>query len=372
MAAHPVFLHFLQALLSDSEAPAPEHAAGIGAFSIEEHGALSQVQAVLGGDGTSHRVLKWELSYGCLLLVACPRADEHQRHLYVLGLDGWQHNVMGKTPTAVPAQAGVTLAIGNIPVASLVTFQKAYAKVMKPVKSRKGPQRSAANSHGGHQFTPAFVLALAQAALAEAVAPACYNDDSLAERVLDRLAANPSRGGFTDVGRHTGGEPRDTQLALTMALAFHVLCHCNGNDCRPLLEPAVVFEHLAAEFYLWQAEQSLVETDTGWTPQAIDAVMSALKLGAASGAALADSGLRDMHPFVLRCEAARAALAAAVTAQAQAMADNFVLRLSMPTSAELSAMPSPTMQLSAPSREALGPDIEAARARAFGNIVWVP
>ena len=65
--------------------------------------------------------------------------------------------------------------------------------LLEKAQERKGEKRSAAGNRQGHQKTPAMVEAIVQ--------------DALAGRADGET---PARGGFTDVGLHTGGHARNT------------------------------------------------------------------------------------------------------------------------------------------------------------------
>lgn len=82
--------------------------------------------------------------------------------------------------------------------ALLLNLKEAFAKA----ELRDGRKRSAAGGKQGHQRTPAMIEALLEDAKA-----------ALEDSERD-VVENIPRGGFTDVGRHTGGEPRDTAWPL--------------------------------------------------------------------------------------------------------------------------------------------------------------
>lgn len=75
-------------------------------------------------------------------------------------------------------------------------FQQALAKASK----RQGYNRTAAGGNQGHQRTPAMICALLK--------------DAKAALDGDGAARHLPAGGFTDVGLHTGGSPRDTAWSL--------------------------------------------------------------------------------------------------------------------------------------------------------------
>eukprot|EP00965_Chrysotila_dentata_P220068 6191547-Pleurochrysis_carterae.AAC.1 len=71
-----------------------------------------------------------------------------------------------------------------------------FTDYLEAAESEKGEKQSAANNEQGHQKTPAMIKAV----------------------LTDALRGTPGqtapRGGFTDVGLHTGGLPRNTMWPL--------------------------------------------------------------------------------------------------------------------------------------------------------------
>ena len=73
---------------------------------------------------------------------------------------------------------------------------------LEDAKKETKEKRSAGHNARGRQLTPTFVEAVLRDVLADPEAKAG-----------ERKVTNP-HGGFTDVGRHTGGEPRNTAWPL--------------------------------------------------------------------------------------------------------------------------------------------------------------
>jgi hypothetical protein len=84
------------------------------------------------------------------------------------------------------------LHIGTCTIDELPENEQAFQSLLAKVQSRTGDNRSAKGGQQGHQRTPAFIQALYQQV---------FSSSS-----VEQLP----RGGFTDVGLHTGGEPRST------------------------------------------------------------------------------------------------------------------------------------------------------------------
>jgi hypothetical protein len=101
---------------------------------------------------------------------------------------------------------------GAVPAEHHAGFLRTLQDLLRKAEARKGDNRSAAGGKQGHQKTPAFVHALALQALeitiAEGEAGCGSNDEA------DEVEPRQPRGGFTDVGLHTGGTPRDTAWPL--------------------------------------------------------------------------------------------------------------------------------------------------------------
>jgi hypothetical protein len=85
-------------------------------------------------------------------------------------------------------------------------------KLLRKAQTRKKEKRSAATNQQGHQKTPAFIHALLKDAINK-----LENDDAVEGEEVgdeDKMPRHKPEGGFTDVGLHTGGHPRDTSWPL--------------------------------------------------------------------------------------------------------------------------------------------------------------
>ena len=99
--------------------------------------------------------------------------------------------------------------MGDVQIDKLYDFWAIFEKLLEDVKLRKGDKRSAARNEQGHQKTPTMIQAVLLDALADLV------------RKTDLLT--PARGGFTDVGLHTGGHARNTTWPLVIAVLQIIL-----------------------------------------------------------------------------------------------------------------------------------------------------
>lgn len=112
---------------------------------------------------------------------------------------------------------------GQLPADQLPAFRTQLAGVQNKIDQRKGDARSAAGGRKGHQKTPAMMRAVALQALATLEAKVAGDKRELPEEL--------PKGGFTDVGLHTGGLPRDTAWYLVRE-AFGVSgCTELGAEC---------------------------------------------------------------------------------------------------------------------------------------------
>ena len=107
---------------------------------------------------------------------------------------------------SVPAGASI-IGGGDVEEQKWDAFYETFSCVQQEASTKRGDRRSAANGRQGHQFTPAMIDALLREAL------------TAHEQVVGRIAFTRSkefvpRGGFTDVGQHTGGYPRNTAWPL--------------------------------------------------------------------------------------------------------------------------------------------------------------
>ena len=138
-------------------------------------------------------------------------------------------------------------------------------KLLSQAQARKGDKRSAAANDQGNQKTPAMIKAVLIDALS-----GCED------------GTTAPRGGFTDVGLHTGGYERNTSWALIRAVLQALL-----------EEQSLFYRHAMAQLALWLCEASvaaLLAENTADAPyrQAIDKCMQMLSVAVQAGSRLAD------------------------------------------------------------------------------------
>jgi hypothetical protein len=87
--------------------------------------------------------------------------------------------------------------------------------------ARKQEDRAEGVGSGGdrsdYQCTPAFILSAVEAAIATLAAQEQQQANSAAQEVPD-VPFRPPRGGFTDVGLHTGSQPKATTCPLLLSV----------------------------------------------------------------------------------------------------------------------------------------------------------
>ena len=133
--------------------------------------------------------------------------DEHELEVHS-GSNGYEFSSVAKSYRC--------LHVGELTTDNKTSFDEKFADLLQKAKSRTGDKRSAAGGKQGHQKTPAFIHAILVQALGNI-------DIGLNSDVLPK-------GGFTDVGLHTGGNPRDTAFALTRSVSLWVLDQERNNN----------------------------------------------------------------------------------------------------------------------------------------------
>lgn len=223
--------------------------AGLLSNFIQRHADLASHPNLLGSI-TKPSELIFCPAYGCamFLLVNHGCAAEQTVFIHLIGLDNWSFYLLPQsTDTALPAQTAFTSAArtyaplcgGKLPLGQLARFRDAFAECLERAQKRKGDQRNAGTNEQGHQKTPAFIEAIVQDALAVALTPPDASEPA--------PPAHPARGGFTDVGLHTGGLPRNTAWPLARA-AIQFLLEQSAEIAFDADEPSAVMRRLIVDF----------------------------------------------------------------------------------------------------------------------------
>jgi len=187
--------------------------------------------------------------------------------------------------------------------------------LLKKAQKRKGDKRNAAGNTQGHQKTPAMVEAIVQ--------------DALAGRADGET---PARGGFTDVGLHTGGHARNTSWPLVRAVV-QVLLEQQGLH--------QLYRMAMAQFSLWETERrcrgsraAMLGMGRANATVELDSIVEMLTAAALEGAALADDETHARHgeatrlclqQFEARCALVRLELERTVRVRAESAARQYDL-----------------------------------------------
>lgn len=291
-----------------------------------------------------HIVVEVATEYGAVLLATANSASDEEAtkfHLHVLGLDGWRFSSTAGKSTPIAHSAPSTLHVRELERDELGDFVVRFSIAYEDMRKRVGKERSASNAHGGHQRTPSCIAALA----------AWVTDNPAAQGSKELCATDMQllpRGGFTDVGRHTGGEARETDEALALTLLHFALFAADPA----LGTPGLVFEHAVTEFRVDQAFAALESLEAQaatlhpLAPEAVDAVVLPLADAARRASRIAETGLADLTSILRSCESARARLDKATADSGHSVASAY--GLVAPPPAAVAALPSPQVAVQAP------------------------
>jgi hypothetical protein len=285
-------------------------------------------------------------SFGCMA--------EPTARLHLLGPDEWAFSVRqdGSFTGTPPTGCAVDMLAGEVPMTKLGAFLECFRKLFDQASKKSGEQRSAAEGKQGHQKTPAFIFAVME--------------DALAGR--EKPLSQP-RGGFTDVGLHTGGIARATAWPLAAAVARFALEQLHP---RSDLSGEHDFRCVLAEWELWLAEAALDPLAT------LELSDIARMLDSAAGrcAALADAGY-NVDTFVSRTATVRAKLSQSMALMLREQAEPFVMSddvvgvLATGDDGTRHTLPKLHLPQRHPAqREAI--DIPACRSRAERNLGSLP
>ena len=150
--------------------------------------------------------------------------DRNSFFLHHDGADGYSHEA--------DALDYKILVAGTTEEKEVKAFWGRFQKLLSAAQQRDGHRRTAVGGRQGHQFTPTLVHALAAQAIN---CPCKKGAPCTCPNVVPR-------GGFADVGRHTGGEPRNTSFALVKSVLEWCLVQC-GFD-KLLFQKVMLCIHL--------------------------------------------------------------------------------------------------------------------------------
>jgi hypothetical protein len=204
-------------------------------FSSEEVAAVNEALSV---SKKPEHYCRWYAEYGSVIIVH--RGDLQvpgMRTISILGLDSYSffmhHDGNDGYRNESEAKDYKILVAGTIEETKLPAFWKRFQQLHSQSQQRDGDRRTAAGGRQGHQFTPTLIHALASQAAK------CRCDENVKCTCSNVLP----KGGFTDNGRHTGGEPRNTSFALAKFLFEWCLVQCGFVD-KTLFQKAMLCIHL--------------------------------------------------------------------------------------------------------------------------------
>jgi hypothetical protein len=290
--------------------------------------ALRSAAALLKPNGgfQKHLVLRTEKEYGAVLVASTDGQDEKdtaEYHVLVLGLDGWRFSSGAGRVAAIAHSEPSIIHVGILAREQRTTFEDRYGSALAVMRSRTKDQRSASNAHGGHQKTPSCI-----AALAEWVIKHVHLSKTEFQEVCNpqKMILKP-RGGFSDVGRHTGSEPRDTEEALALSLL-----HFSLFAADPALDmPSLIFERAVGEYRLHQASDALKELEALASiakllqPNIVDAVVLPLADATRRIARIAEICHDSVTNLMDECELRRVRLDAAIATNGRLISESYVL-----------------------------------------------
>ncbi len=235
-------------------------------------------------------------------------------------------------------------------------------KLLQKAQSKKKDERSAASNHQGHQKTPSFIFALVQDALLKLHLR--ENDSEEPDGNLVNL--HQPRGGFTDVGLHTGGKARNTAWPLFKEALKAVLQYSSVYQ-SPSPE---LFECALARFYGWLLDRQVaLLTPQNATQLMLNAAMKMLEVSSNSAAELIDQGFALGQAVEDSCQKARVQLEAVAMQRAELAAKElqFPPEFADDALSEGYVLPKGTVPPLFPAPVQDG-DMDAARKRALENL----
>ncbi|GLC47559.1 hypothetical protein PLESTB_000001100 [Pleodorina starrii] len=309
-----------------------------------------------------------------------PRSRPGELALHLVALDGWAfciHSTPSGSQRAAQCGGHTTHFCGSIPA-------DLYDNLAAAVRRREEEaQRRSRQNHTQQAFrhTPDFIHAAVCGALAE-----------VAGGVAAGQRPTCGRGGFADVGAHSGADTKpDTCWPLVKAVLQVLLEHfgaCDGTTTTATItpplsggvpaaappSPSLLFRQALAHLDLWLLHRQLrlIRAETA-TPLALTSAMQMLAAAATKAATLAADGY-DISAFEAACRQAEQHLRAAAGERALTAAR--ALELPPADSPDFQGSCRPPCGVLPPAftrgREAEEQGLAAARQRASRNLGSVP
>ena len=249
-----------------------------------------------------HEKIDWLPEYGCAVLKSGGEHTSGLIALNLISLDLHKFEVSSKLAFGgeyhyVDNASSMNYAvqhIGTCPVGELEELQKRFSSKLAAAQMKRGNERSAAGGKQGHQKTPAFIHAVYREAFgSENQAP---------------------RGGWTDVGMHTGGqESRPTAWPVVTSALCQLLTSSSSTK---------LFEKIIAYFGLYVCEEILrqheeeEEPTNGFPHVLLEHAFRILRSSSLKAAALSDEEF-DMSCFCSWSKSIHTSLMAQASLQAK-------------------------------------------------------
>lgn len=307
----------------------------------------------------------WFAGYGCALLATVPFPSKVC--LELICLDEWTFEMhsgpTGRTHTAhVGRDSASHLPDRHINARAFESFCELVTILLSRAQTRHGRKRSAASNEQGHQKTPAMIKAVMKDAFDRL-------DTYMADLSTEiEEGCTPARGGFTDVGLHSGGHRRNTTWPLVRAVT-QTLLEADSHS--------TLYRRSMAELQLWMTERTTallapqyqINMQRSAFKSSADSAMQMLVQASSEGAELADEEL-PMASFEARCVLVRFQLERAVEVLSSNAAQSRVLPL---LSRQDVHSRKPELRLPEVTMPAFDADnLDAARMRALSNLGCLP
>ena len=261
-------------------------------FNSTEQEALAKAGAALQSTSPEPAHVKWFPEYACALISTVEHVGVV--NLRLVSLDGWQFHMhagsTGRTHCGLAgSDAAVALCIDPVPRCRWEEYCSFADELLAKAKKRTAEKRSAEGNAQGNQKTPAMIQAV--------LIDARLGLDNL--QTIPKDGLTKPRGGFTDVGLHTGGLKRNTLWPLIRAVLQNLL---EEQGARLLHLRAMALLRL----WLTELQLSSLTVDDAGVPSRIDTIMNMLRAVVDEGAELSERGF-DMEAFESRCALVRCA-----------------------------------------------------------------
>lgn len=160
-------------------------------------------------------IFDFRADYGTCVLKIRNKFDYDKITLVLICLDSWKLNIkpQSRVFTSFPSDCPKVVYLGCVNVKNEDSVISSVNIIIANAALEKtGSQRSAVNQNGGHQKTPGWIYGVYENVLLSI-------DNKL--KVNQNTNEIKPKGGFTDVGLHTGGEKRMTVYPLIKNVLFY-------------------------------------------------------------------------------------------------------------------------------------------------------